>query len=355
VTPAVIHVASAREWRGGQRQVWLLARELAHAGLKQVVVTGRGSELAARLQAAGVRVRAVSWRAGLDPRVLWPIFRELNTRPAILHAHDAHALTLAGICATLARVPLVATRRVDFHLRRRGYWQRADRVIAISHAVARVLESDGISPERIVVVHSGISLEATRAVLPLGIRRQLGLAPDTQIAVNVGALVPHKDHLTLVEAAKRLEHRFPELHWIVAGEGELRHGLEQRIDALRLRGRVHLIGHIPQPERVVVEANVFVMSSQEEGLGTSVLEAMALGIPVASTSAGGLPELVGNGAGLLVPSQDPDALAQVVARLLSENELRQQLIERARTEVLRFSDRQMAEKVGSVYRSCPYA
>jgi L-malate glycosyltransferase len=355
VISPVVHVASGREWRGGQRQVWLLARELQNCGVDQVVVTSRDSELARRLAACGVRVRATRWRAGLDPRVIWPILQELRRHPALLHAHDAHALTLAGICSTLTGAPLVATRRVDFHLRHLGYWSRADRLIAISRAVADVLVSDGILPERIVVVHSGISLDATRRTTRLRIRERLNLPSGTRIAANVAALVPHKNHANLVDAAGVLVSRYPDLHWVIAGEGQLRKHLETQIKSLRLSGRVHLIGHIDAPERLIADADVFVMSSREEGLGTTVLEAMALGIPIASTTAGGLPELLGREAGLLVRPGDPAALASAVGRILEDTELAQRLAARAREEVLRFTDHRMAEEVRSVYRSCAHS
>ncbi len=140
---AIVHVASGREWRGGQRQVWLLAHELQHRGIDQVVVTSRGSELARRLEACGVRVRLTRWQAGLDPRVIWPILQELR-RPALLHAHDAHALTMAGTCALLTRSPVVVTRRVTFPLRGRFFWKRACRVIVISRAVRDQLIQDGL-------------------------------------------------------------------------------------------------------------------------------------------------------------------------------------------------------------------
>lgn len=351
MNPVIVHVASGREWRGGQRQVWLLARELGRLGEEQVVVTGGNSELARRLQASGVRVHTAAWEAGLDPRVIWPILQELRHRAALVHAHDAHALTLAGLCSTLTGVPLVVTRRVDFHLRGWGYWTHADRLIAISQAVADVLISDGIQPGRITVVHSGICLDTTRRATRLGIRDHLGLPPEASVAANVAALVPHKDHASLVTAAKVLERRFPDLHWVVAGRGPLRRQLETQIERLGLRGRVHLMGHLDEPDRLIADSDLFVMSSQEEGLGTSVLEAMALGIPIASTSAGGLPELLGKGAGLLVPPRDPAALAHAVSRILEDAELARRLVRRAQEEVLRFSDRRMAEEVRSVYRS----
>jgi L-malate glycosyltransferase len=355
VTPTIVHVASAREWRGGQRQVWLLAQALGRLGVKQVVVTGTGTELDRRLRSSGVSVRAVTWKAGIDPRVVPGILAEVRQENVIIHAHDAHALTLAGVCASLTRTPLVVTRRVDFALRRQGFWTRADRVIAISHAVAAVLARSGLDRKRITVVHSGISLEGTRAAAPLGIRSLLGLSPSARVAVNVAALVAHKDHATLLAAAARLRERYPDLHWAIAGEGDLRRRLEARIEELGLHGRVHLMGQIFSPERLIVDADVFVMSSQEEGLGTSVLEALALGIPVASTTAGGLPEMLGDGAGLLVPPRDPVALSGAVSEILEGAELRSRLVARGREVVLRFSDTRMADEVESVYRSLAHS
>jgi glycosyltransferase involved in cell wall biosynthesis len=353
VTPTVVHVASGREWRGGQRQVLLLTRELQRGGLSnQVVVTSGGTELAYRLKQEGVRVQEAAWSIGLDPRVLLPIVREIRAGGALLHAHDAHAVTLAGLCSLATRVPMVATRRVDFHLRRRGLWGRAARIIAISAAVADVLSEDGIRLDRVVMVHSGIDLEAARQADPLGIRERFDLPPETTLACTVGALVPHKDHVTLLHAARRVASRFPALHWIIAGDGELRPVLEWLTSELDLTSRVHFLGQVADPLRVIADADLYVMSSRQEGLGTSVLDAMARGIPVASTSAGGLPEMLQQGAGILVPARDPEALAGAVQRILSDPELRRSLVERASRAVERFSADRMAAEVRSVYRSC---
>lgn len=353
MTTRVVHVASGREWRGGQRQVWLLARELARLGdIEQVVVTGAGSELAGRLRSDGIRVRPVPWAAGLDPRALPGLLAELRPGRCVVHAHDAHAVTLGGLGAMLARRPFVATRRVDFHLRRRGFWSRAHRVIAISHAVGDVLEADGIAPDRITIVHSGIALDDARRASRLGIRDRLGLAPDVTIAANVAALTPHKDHATLLRTAARLAGRFPSLHWVVAGEGPERGALERLRRELGLDQRVHLLGHIPDPARLIADADLFVMSSREEGLGTSVLDAMAIGIPVASTTAGGLPEMLQDGAGVLAPPGDAAALAGAIARLLTEPGLARSVAALATEAVQRFTAARMAEAVRSVYRSC---
>jgi glycosyltransferase involved in cell wall biosynthesis len=218
--------------------------------------------------------------------------------------------------------------------------------------VASVLRSDGIAPERIAVVHSGVDVEAAEAARPGGWRARLGIPADAPLAVSVGALVPHKDHGTLLDAAALLRDRCASLRWAIAGEGELRAELEHRRERLGIAERMHFLGQLDDPLPLLAESDLFVMSSREEGLGTSVLDAMARGIPVASTEAGGLPEMLAGGAGLLVSARDPSALADAVFRIVTQPDLRAEIGARARVAVQRFTAARMAEEVLTVYRSC---
>ncbi len=354
MTLRVVHLASGREWRGGQAQVWLLARALAAADdLDQVVVTTAGSELARRLEREGIAVRGAAWRIGLDPRAAWAALR-LLAPGSILHAHDAHALTLGALVARRRGARLVVTRRVTFPLRRPGLWPRADRLIAISHAVRAGLCADGLAPERIVVIPSGIAVDEVRATPPLPRSALPFLPAGARLAASVGALGPDKDHATLVRAAGALRVRLPDLHWVVAGEGPLRDELARLAVELGVADRVHWLGHLPDAVRLTAAADLFVSSSASEGLGTAVLEAMALGVPVVATDAGGVPETLAEGAGAVVPRRDPAALAGAVERVLGDAQARQDMVERAGTAVQRYTDRRMAEQVLSVYRSVDY-
>ena len=355
MSPPVVHVASGREWRGGQRQVWLLAAALARSGAEQVVVTGSGTELARRLQSSGVRVRTPTWQAGLDPRVLWPILTELRRPHAVLHAHDAHSLTLAGVCSTLTGAPLVVTRRVVFPVRRRGFWLRARRVIAISQAVREALVADGVRPERIVLIPSAVDIEGASDSGPASVRHALGLPENGRIAVSLAALTPEKDQSTLVAAAAILVRDLPNLHWVIAGEGPLRGLLERRIAEAGLTERFHLVGPLPDPHTLLAGADVCVLSSTSEGLGSSILAAMAIGVPVVATRVGGIPELLGTGAGLMVSSGDAPGFAAAVRRVLTEPGLRENLTGIGRREASRFSVHGMAERVLGVYRSCVHS
>lgn len=373
----VLQVDSGREWRGGQNQVRLLCRELAREPDVEIrLATRHGGELANRVAAAGGAVQRLSWTAGIDPRAVWGLYRTMvRFQPDVVHAHDSHALSTAAAAARLVvhgrrfderrfwnvlswplsllrplsddsdlRPRLVATRRVDFHVRSRSAWRRTDRVIAISGAIREILIEDGLSARDVVVVPSGIDADEVRraAEHSLDIRGRLGLAPGTPLAVNVAALVDHKDQRTLVRAAAAARALHPDLHWAIAGEGERRGSLTAEIARLGLGDRVHLLGYVEQADALIREGDVFVMSSREEGLGSVILHALALARPVVATAGGGIPEMLS--AQALVPVGDAEGLARKVVAAVTHPPLPVPL-------PARFTARAMAQGVLAVYRS----
>ena len=318
----VLHVDSGREYRGGQDQVRLLARELARMpDVEQRLVTRRESELARRAAAEGVAVRPVPWAAGLDPRAWWRLVVEaLAWPPDLIHAHNAHAVTLAVWARRFLRhvgaePRVVATRRVVFRVRAASALRSADAVIAVSQAVKTGLVAEGLASREIAVIPDGVDpVEIRAAATPLHVRARLALADTTPLAANIAALEPSKDQATLVRAAHAARSLKPDLHWVVAGAGPSRPELEREIRRLGVADRVHLLGHVDQADALIGECDVLVMSSREEGLGSVVLHALALGKPVVATAAGGLPEIVPSR--WLAPVGDADALARLVVDAL---------------------------------------
>jgi glycosyltransferase involved in cell wall biosynthesis len=272
----------------------------------------------------------------------------------LLHAHDAHALALAGLSVLPSRAPLVVTRRVTFPLRRRFFWRRACRIIAISRAVRDALVSDGIDPARIVVIPSAIDPNLFQGNDP-GLSAPLALPAGRRLAVHLGSLTAEKDQQTLIRAAALLVQDLPDLHWVIVGDGALRSELQRQIAQLRVNDRVQLLGTLPDPDRVLAKADLFVMSSTSEGLGSSALAAMAHGVPVIATRVGGLPELLESGGGILVEPRDPGALAEAVRRVLNDSELHGRLAARGRKAAQAYALGPMADQVLSVYRSCAHS
>jgi L-malate glycosyltransferase len=242
---------------------------------------------------------------------------------------------------------------VAFPVRHPFFWRRACHVIAISTAVRDVLLQAGIRPEGVTVVPSALDPDVSECS-GLDVRATLGLPASARLAVQLAALTPEKDQGTFIAAASHLVRDLPDLHWVIVGEGPCRAELEQLLVQLDLRNRVHLPGAIDDPHRALRQADVFVLSSVSEGLGSSMLAAMAMGVPIVATRVGGVPDLLKDGSGLLVPPRQPAQLAAEVRRIFIDPSLRARLVATARNQAQKFSVGAMADQVLSVYRSCAH-
>ncbi|MET0553562.1 MAG: glycosyltransferase [Vicinamibacteria bacterium] len=318
-----MHVDSAASWRGGQNQVLLTAQAMRARGHEVVIACRSGGALEGRARGTGLEVRALSFRGDLWPAAAWGLARVLReVAPRVVQLHDPHALSAGLLARGLGRrEPLVATRRVDFHVKgalSRAKYRAAARVIAVSGAIADVLEQDGIARAGIRVVHEGVP---DRPPAPGGREalRALGVPDGALVVGNVAALTDHKDHRTLLDAAARVVRDVPAVRFVVVGDGELRGPLEAQARALGLGDRCVFAGFRSDLDVLLPAFDVFCLSSHMEGLGTSLLDAMAFARPVVATRAGGIPEAVADGAtGRVVPPRDPDALAAALTDLLRD-------------------------------------
>lgn len=318
-----------------------LARGLREAGVETLVVTGGGTPLAERLQDEGLPVHASAWAMGLDPRVVGAVL-PLLTPGTIVHAHDNHAHTLADAAVRLRSAPLVATRRVDFAIRHPARWLRTDRVIALSEPVRTRCLAAGIPSERIVVIPPAVSLEAGRTARPELVPPTIGC---------IAALTPEKGVDVLVDAAALVHDRHPDVRWRVFGDGAQRPVLTKRLAALGLDGVMELAGHVRDPEREIPGMALLVQPSRSEGFGSSVLDALAVGVPVVASMTGGLPEALAAGGGVLVPPGDADALAGAIGTLLDDPARRHALGAEGREAARHFAIPSMVARTLDVYRS----
>jgi glycosyltransferase involved in cell wall biosynthesis len=144
----------------------------------------------------------------------------------------------------------------------------------------------------------------------------------------VGSLSREKNHAMLLSTFARVRERHPDAHLLLVGEGPMRRVLERRAATLGITAHVTFAGHLDDVAPAYAAMHVFVLSSDTEGLCTSVLDAMSASVPVAATAAGGVLEIARHGeSALVVPPRDPEALANSVARLLREPELAARLVE----------------------------
>lgn len=339
-----LHLDAGRAWRGGQRQVFLLARALRDRGSEPLVVGVSGAPLLERAQAAGLATAAASMRADWDLRSAKRVRSIVRTwHPDVVHAHDARSHAIALIALAGDPTPLVVTRRVTFPLKsvRVKYGPRVTRYIAISEAVKRAMMSDGISGQRIDVVHSGVPTPVVRTARDW--RAELGWPDDELVVGIVGAMTAEKGVEQLHHMAAWLpEEAIRRTRLVLLGGAE--HGLV-RIGPLR----GWRAGFVQEIYDAMAGLDLLWHPALEEGLGTALIDALALRVPPVAYAVGGIPEIVEDGvSGVLVPAGDVRAFAAAHVRLL-DAETRKRLGAAGPPRAAMFSVERMTEQTEQVY------
>ena len=359
-----LHVDTARTWRGGQNQVLLTVNGLRSIGERAALVAHPDGELRQRA-AEGLELVPLAPKTEMDLSAAWKFSRLLKRLvPDVIHAHDPHGVAMASLALSLGaasaakggKLPvLVASRRVDFHLKGNSFsrwkYRQVDCFIAASEAIRQMLVADGVAADRTVTVHEGIDVEHVQAAPAVNVHEAFFLPHGAPVVGNVAALVPHKGQRYLIEAAHLVVQQVPDARFVILGEGELREHLEKQVHEHHLEKHVLLPGFRTDVLGCLKGFDLFVMSSVTEGLGTSLLDAMAAARPIVATTAGGIPEIVEDGVnGLLVPPRDAKALADAIVRALKDQTLRRQMGEAGFARVNeRFTVERMVAETASVY------
>ncbi len=352
---SLFHIDAGREWRGGQRQSFLLVRELKRLGYSVDFVVQPGSPLESKAVEAGLPVLPLRMRSELDLPAVFRLARLMKTRSCrLVHFHEAHGLAVGAAAARRAGVPLrFISRRVDFPVRSRSKYTRdIDAVIAISEGVRKVLLDSGVPESLITIIPSGIDFSPFEQAGPRDfLRRELGFAPDEYLVGIVAALEDHKGHAYLIEASKIVREQAPKVRLVVVGAGSLRLELDRQARDLGVEDIVFFLGYRDDVPRILASLDLFVLSSHHEGMGSSLLDAMASRLPVVATRAGGIPEVVEDReTGLLVPPRDPPALARAILELYRDRGLAARLAGRGFEVVHRkFSAEAMAARIVELY------
>jgi glycosyltransferase involved in cell wall biosynthesis len=354
-----LHIDTARTWRGGQNQVLVTVMGLRGLGHRTLLVAHPNGELRQRAK-EGLDLIGLAPKTEMDLSAAWRLSRLIKqVRPDVMHAHDPHGVAMAALALSMStqpvKPPLIASRRVDFRMKgntlSRWKYRQVDCFICASDAIRQLLLSDGVEPARAITVHEGIDLERVEAAPPARLHEEFWLPHHAPVVGNVAALVPHKGQRHLIEAAILVLRQVPDARFVIAGEGELRESLERMIKENRLEKHVILAGFRPDVLSVHKAFDIFVMSSVTEGLGTSLLDAMASAKPIVATTAGGIPEVVVEGdTGFLVPPRDHRAMADALVKLLKDAGLRKRMghagLLRARKK---FSADRMVQETLKVY------
>ena len=355
----VVHVVNSLACGGLEQLVCQLARRRGGDATQVLCLYERG-ELSEQLDAAGVEVQ-VAGPARLGSCELLPrVVQSLRQfQPHIVHCHNLPALTFGGLGARcLGRPGLVFTKhgasrpgrgRAD---RLRRWLCRRGEMVAVSREIQKLL-SDWIADERTAAhfVPNGIDLGQFRTQPDHSLRRERGWGNDFVIIV-VARLTLEKDHATLLQAFKTVSMRIPAARLLIVGDGPARQQLLDQMHALKLKGRVEFLGSRSDIPALLHASNLFVLSSQTEGIPLAILEAMAAGVPVLATRVGGIPGVIEDDrTGCLVAPGAPEELASAMLRLAADADEAARLAAAARRAVMeRFALEQTVEAYEEIYQ-----
>ncbi len=355
----VLHVESGMHLYGGALQVVFLLRRLKSLPGEHVLICPPGSAVGQAARDAGIRVREVPIRGDADLAFIGRLRRVIaEERPDLIHLHSRRgADLLGGIAARLARVPAVLSRRVDNP--EPAWWARRKyrlyaKVITISDGIRQVLLSEGVPAEHVVCVHSSVDTERYR---PGGdrawLRREFGLAEDELAVAMIAQFIERKGHKTLFDAIPAILARHPRTRFLLFGQGPLLEPYRQLVEERGLAERVQLPGFRNDLDRILPCLDLVVHPAFMEGLGVSLLQAAACGVPIVAARAGGIPEAVRDGVnGYLIEPGDSAALAERAIRLLDDPALRSAFGAAGRRLVeMEFSIDAMAAGNMAVYRA----
>src|SRR5215203_1627961 len=356
---------------GMQNHTTELTRALDRRGVVQTVLTTRPPTAPyfqrlgnhARVIRVGLPLRLFRQLYGPQAAVLAPI---LAARADVVHVHlgeDLTVLPVGAAAARLHRLPLVLTIHTslrhtlalsDFRsavLKTLGgpieRWgeHSAEAVLVITPRLRRLLVSDGVEENRLHVIPPGVNPSLFEGPFEdpfAGLRRPRVLF--------VGRLAAQKGVRTLVEAAGLLED--PSALVLLVGDGPERKALECEAKRLGVADRLHFVGFVAHERvpAVLAHADLLVLPSLYEELGTVLLEAMQAALPIVASKTGGSPDVIEEGVnGLLVPPGEPEALAHAIDRLLAERDLARRLSEVAQERVKDYDWEVLAERVLRVY------
>ena len=344
--PRIMHVDSGGEWRGGQRQLLLLARTLRDRGYEPLVVAAPGSALVQRLRRAGLATSAIPIRGDWDlvaARRLRALARTWNAE--VVHAHDArsHAVALIALLDR-PQIPLIVTRRISQPPRgiRRQYAARVARFIAASAIVRDALVESGVTADRIDIIHPGVPRPVIKDARNW--RSECRWPRESVLCGVVGATTgPGLDTVTAI--AERLSTRARQRSRFLLFGGPSS-GPERLAGVEAFRA-----GFVDEIHPALAGVDLLLHLPTVDSLGTAVIDAMALGVVPLAFAVSGLPELIDpETTGVLVPPGDVDALAAAMGRLVLSASARRALAARGPAHAARFSVEAMTDAVERTYR-----
>lgn len=351
---------------GGREKVVLDVLE--HIDKKRFIVEvaclGRRGSLYHAFRSKHVTVHFLNKQRGFSPRVYFQLRRLITEkRFDIVHSHNPGAFLYGAIAAILAKVSTIINSEHGYadviswrkRIAESILTNRISRTLAVSKDLASILSNRPFARKsNIQILHNGIDVDKfssskKRAV----IRESIGIKDPEILIGTVARLAAVKGHETLIRSFRLIRYAFSEAKLLIVGDGDRKEVLQNLVRELNLRENVIFAGQRSDIPDVLSAMDIFVLSSLNEGLSITLLEAMASGLPVVATSVGGNLEVVENGiSGLLVPSNDAEKMAEALNSIITDKSIPRSFGEAAKRRVREhFGAQRMVKDLETIYET----
>lgn len=307
-----------------------------------------------RMEEAGVKIRYLDKKLGLDLSMV-PKLRKImaEEKPDAVHTHldvikyVVAAARLAGVKNCVHTVHNVADKEAEGTLQKiinKTYFSLGwSTPVALSPQVQKsICDFYGLKPDRVPVIYNGIDLSRC-------IPKESYEASKPVTLVHVGRFNEQKNHAGLLRAFRLLLSEHPNCYLNLLGDGELMPQVKALAQELGISERISFLGSQSNVYPYLRDADIFVLPSDYEGMPMTIIEAMGTGLPIVATQVGGVPDMIENGKSGLLTACDEAEVARAMARLVSDEELRENLGRKAKEESKRFSAAYMAEEYCKSY------
>ncbi|MCC7391341.1 glycosyltransferase family 4 protein [Candidatus Sumerlaeota bacterium] len=362
----ILHTNMLRGWGGQSNRILVEALGAKREGHDVAVAVPRGAQLGVRAKLAGLTVfPQFQFRS---PILLWHFWQDLQDlrrviddwRPDIIHTHGSQDTWVTVVAKARAREkfpPVIRTKHNIFEWKRswpnKWLYRHIDAFVSISGFIdQQVAAFPGAGDKPRMLIPSVPDRTALEKSHP-SLRGEIpGLTQDTFLWGSTGRLRSEKGFDVLLRAMERLRRDRPDAFLVIAGDGSDRGKLEQQAKELGLGpDAVCFLGFREDVPALLQSLDAYVLASRSEGLGTAILEALCVGLPVVATHVGGIPDSITHEqTGLLVPSENDIVLASAMKRVMEDRELRERLKVAARQKVLyEFTEERLVERTMKFY------
>ncbi len=337
----ITHLNFAKGFRGGERQTLLLITELSRRGYRQKVITRKNSELANRLEGiANLEIIKINKPYVFNLKVI--------KDSLILHAHETKAAQFAYFANIIYDIPYIITRRVDNPIKKnffnRNIYTKAKYAVVLSNAIKRetLKISDKIEIKIIPSAYSQLKIDQYE------VKRLNERFKDKFVIGNIGELESSKGQYYLIEAMKKIQNDYPNIHLVLLGRGKDEQDYKEQSKELN---NITFEGFVDNVGDYIQCFDLFVFPSLNEGLGSILLDVMQANVPIIASDVGGIPDIVQNEKnGILVPVKDSEAIYKAIEKLYNDAELRSELSAEAFRSIDNFNFEKMTDRYENIYK-----